>query len=142
MFFIFFVFAGGFATGQSARWSGSLTGIVDSTGSQFSATNPFPTLVPKLAYTLSSSISVGTSSGQLIGAGAVLSKLMVCTLPASTTNVWLNLTGNAAIVGSGAIVYAAGGCTFLGGPALPLPTTAITAVTDGGNAQNITLTGG
>jgi hypothetical protein len=98
--------------------------------------------VPTLAYSSSTSASVATTSGTLISAGAYTRSLQICTLPASTTNVWLNATGAAAVVGAGIPVYSAGGCTNFGSEALPIPTTAITAITDSASAQTVTITGG
>ena len=97
---------------------------------------------PTLAFTASTSVSVATTSGTLATAGAYIKTLQVCTLPASTTNVWLNPTGAAAVVGAGIPVYLGGGCTFFGSGGLPLPTAAITAITDSGSAQTVVLAGG
>ena len=94
-----------------------------------------------LAYATSGSSSVGTTSGTLAAAGAYTKALQICTLPASTTNVWLNVKGGAAVVSAGVPVWAAGGCVAFGGT-LPIPTTAITAITDGGTSQTVTLAGG
>jgi hypothetical protein len=96
-----------------------------------------------LSYSLSGALSVGTTSGQLVAAGALGRTLQVCTLPASTTNVWLNPAGGAAVVGQGVRVPAGGtGCPTFGTGNLPMPTGQINAITDSGSAQNVTLVGG
>jgi len=109
-----------------------------------SSTNPPPGGggAAPLAYSGSASASVATTSGTLVIAGAYTRALQICTLPTSTTNVWLNVTGGAAAASAGVPIYAGGGCASFGGPALPLPTGAITAITDGGVAQTVTLAGG
>ena len=100
------------------------------------------TAPPALAYTASTSASVATSSGSLISAGAYSNFVEVCTLPASTSNVWLNPTGGTAAASAGLPVFAGGGCTTFGTPDQPLPTGAITAITDGTSAQTVTIVGG
>ncbi len=95
-----------------------------------------------LTYITSASASVGTSSGQIAAAGVYTRTFQVCTLPTATTNVWINSTGAAAVVGSGIPVYFGGGCAFFGPNGLPVPTAAITAITDGGIAQTVSITGG
>ena len=98
--------------------------------------------VPTLPYTTSTSVSVTTSSGVLFAAGAYTRSVLICTLPASTTNVWLRLDGGTAAVSSGVPVFAGGGCTTIGSASLPMPTSAVTAITDGGSSQVVTLAGG
>jgi hypothetical protein len=67
----------------------------------------------------------------------------LCTSLSSTANVWLNLTGGAAVAGQGTPVYGGGGCTSLGGSApLPMPAGAVTAITDGASAQTLSVSGG
>lgn len=99
------------------------------------------TSVTPLTYATPDTLSVGTASTALATA-AQYKALQVCTLPASTTNVWLNLRGAAAVAGAGVPVFSGGGCTNLGTQALPMPTTAINAITDAGSAQTVTLAGG
>lgn len=98
--------------------------------------------VPALVYAASTSASVGTSSASLVSAGAYTRSLTISTLPASTTNVWLRPDGGAAAVGIGYMVAGGGGSVTFGGPALPMPTTAITAITDGPGVQVVALAGG
>lgn len=101
-----------------------------------------PIVVNPLAYTASTSGSVATTSGTLVAAGTYTKVLQICTLPTSTTNVWLNVTGGSAVVSTGVPVYAGGGCANFGSAALPVPTAAITAITDSGGSQTVTLAGG
>jgi len=93
-------------------------------------------------YTASTSASVATTSGTLFAAGAYTRSLTLCTLPSSTTNVWLNPTGAAAVASAGVPIWAGGGCTTFGTTALPMPTSAVTAITDGATAQTLTVAGG
>ena len=95
-----------------------------------------------LAYTTSGSGSAATTSGSLVTAGQFTRVLQIQTLPTSTTNVWLNITGGAATVNSGICVASGGGSVIFGGPALPMPTAAITAITDGTSAQTVLIVGG
>jgi hypothetical protein len=97
--------------------------------------------VAPLAYSGSTSASVGTTSTQIAAAGAYTTALTVTTLPASTTNVWLGI-GVPAVVGTGILVQAGGGGFSFGGPGAPIPTGAINAITDGGSAQSVALAGG
>lgn len=98
--------------------------------------------VAPLTYVTPDSVSVGTTSGTLAASGKYKTSLQVCTLPASTTNVWLNPRGAAAVVSAGIPVFAGGRCTNFGTQALPVPTAAITAITDSGSAQTVTMAGG
>lgn len=95
-----------------------------------------------MAYGGSASATVGTSSGTLFAAGAYARAVLVCTLPSSTANVWLRLDGGTAAAATGVPVFAGGGCTTIGTAALPLPTGAVTAITDGASPQTVTLAGG
>lgn len=101
-----------------------------------------PTLVPTLSYTSPDTFSVQTTSSTLAAAAAYKTSLTIATLPASTTNVWLNVRGAAAVVGAGYFVPGGGGSVTFGGHGLPLPTAAITAITDSGSAQTVALAGG
>ena len=95
-----------------------------------------------LHYSLSGSVTAGTSSGQIIAAGAY-SFVKICTLFSSTANAWLNLAGGTAVPNAGLGIPAGGGCKPLGAPDTPMPSdTAINAVTDGPVAQPLTVTGG
>ena len=95
-----------------------------------------------LGYTASTSASVATTSGTLIAAGAYPHAFQICTLLTSTANVWLNPMGTAAVVGAGIPVWGGGGCASFGAGGFPIPTNAITAITDSGSAQSVTLVGG
>jgi hypothetical protein len=112
-------------------------------GAAVSPTNPMPIGVTPgtLAYTASTTGSAGTSSGTLITA-AQYHLVKICTLFSSTSNVWLGMTGGTAAVGSGLGIPAGGGCKTLGSADTPMPTSAITAITDGGSAQTVTIVGG
>ena len=101
-----------------------------------------PVVAAPLTYTASTSASVATASGTLVTAGLYTRALQICTLPTSTTNVWLNVTGGAAAVSTGVLVYGGGGCVSFGGIAFPVPTAAITAITDSGSTQTVILAGG
>jgi hypothetical protein len=115
------------------------------TGTFWQATQPVSgtvtTSVAPLTYATPDTLSVGTTSTALATA-AQYKTLQICTLPASTTNVWLNLRGAAAVASAGVPVFAGGGCTNLGTQALPMPTAAINAITDSVSAQTVTLAGG
>jgi hypothetical protein len=97
---------------------------------------------PPLAYVAPDTATVGVASGLLAAAGAYGTALRVCTLPGSSTNVWLNVHGAAAVVGAGIEVPDAGGCATFGHGALPLPAASINAITDAGSPQTVTLAGG
>ena len=97
---------------------------------------------PAMTYGGSASATVGTSSGTLFAAGAYIRTVLVCTLPSSAANVWLRLDGGAAATNAGVPVFAGGGCTTIGTAALPMPTAAVTAITDGASSQTVTLAGG
>jgi len=117
-------------------------GSAAQTTAQTNLGGPFLPLSGTLTYGGLASGSVATSSGTLVAAGAYKAALLICTLPTSTANIWLNTAGSAAAVNSGTPVLAGGGCSSFGGPSFPVPSTAITAITDGGVAQTVTLAGG
>ena len=112
------------------------------TSSAFAQTPCLLGVVPCIAYSASTSISVATTSGAFVAAGAYVHMLQVCTLPASTSNVWLNPTGGTAVVGSGVLVASAGKCVNFGTTGLPMPIGAVTAITDNASAQSVAVTGG
>jgi hypothetical protein len=115
------------------------------TSDAVSTSNPMPTAsagTVAVAYSGPTSASVGTSSGTLITAAAYTRAVQICTLPTSTSNVWLRLDGGTAAPNVGVPVWGGGGCTSIGTPALPMPTGNITAITDGGSSQTVTLAGG
>lgn len=120
----------------TATNTGTIAGAVSGGKMQIQAT------VPTLAYSAPTTGTAGTSSGTLIAAGAFTRILTIATLPASTTNVWLNPAGGASVVGQGHLVGAGGGSWTYGTAASPMPTTLITAITDGGGGQTVTITGG
>ena len=111
-------------------------------GIQVGSSNPLPVRSPPLAYSGSASATVGTSSGVLFAPGTYSRMVQVCTLPASTANVWLRLDGSAAAANTGVVVQSGGGCAYIGPAFLPLPTANVTAITDGGVSQTVTLAGG
>lgn len=96
----------------------------------------------QLTYIGPASASVGTASAVLVPAGTYARTWRVCTLPASTTNVWLRPDGSAAVVGTGDSAASGGGCFLYGTPSAPLPAASVTAITDAGTAQAVTLAGG
>jgi len=95
-----------------------------------------------ITYTASTSASAGTTSGTLFAAAAYAHVVTFCTLPTSTANVWLNLLGSTAVANQGTPIYGGGGCTTLGTQLLPMPTSAVTAITDGVAAQSLAVSGG
>ena len=95
-----------------------------------------------LTYSGAASATAGTSSATLIAAGAYTRILTICTLPTSSSNVWVRADGGTAASGTGLPIYAGGGCTTFGTQAQPMPTAAITAITDGTASQTVTLAGG
>lgn len=85
--------------------------------------------------TISTSAVVGTTSAQLFAVAAITSSATVCTLPNSIANVWLNITGGAAVVGAGLPVFANGGCSPVSSKLQ------VNAVSDNGQTT-VTLAGG
>ena len=117
--------------------------LTSGTGAPLILSGPMSVITPPLAYIAPVTASVATSSGILFAAGTYLTAVLVCTLPSSTSNVWINPAGGTATASLGVRVPSAGGCaTFGGSSSLPLPTVAPTAITDGASAQTVTLTGG
>lgn len=101
-----------------------------------------PTIVSPLSYGAGGTLSAAITSGVLFTAGTYSKVATFCTLPTSTANVWLNLAGGTAAVNAGTPVYGGGGCTTLGTQSLPMPTSAVTSITDGASAQILTVSGG
>lgn len=95
-----------------------------------------------LTYVTPDSYSVATTSSVLFTALTYTQVIQLCTLPTSTSNVWLNLHNSPAVVGSGVPIFAGGGCVFFGPNGLAIPATAVRAITDSGSAQTITAAGG
>jgi hypothetical protein len=103
---------------------------------------PITASTPPLSYSTSGALSVGTTSGVLITGGTYTKSLLICALQNSTANVWLNVVGGTAVAAQGIELGAGGGCALFGSTALPVPTANITAITDGGSAQTVTVSGG
>ena len=78
------------------------------------------------------SYSVGTSSAQLFAAGAYSNVAFLRTLTSQSCNVWLNIHGGTAAVGTGIEVTSAGGWVSFGSEGLPIPTAAVFAISDNG----------
>lgn len=123
-------------------WQWPKTAIVGDTGTILGGTTPINIGAPPLAYSGTSSGTVGLTSGVLVTAGAFTRVLTVQTLPASTCNTWLQPGGGAAVVGAGALVQGGGGAYTFGTAGAPLPTTNITAITDCVSPQTVLLVGG
>ena len=126
----------------AAPWQWPKTAVVDDTGTIRGGLVPLTVGAAPLTYTSPTSGTAGTSSGVLITAGAFTRVVTVQTLPASTCNTWLQPSGAAAVVGTGALVAAGGGAYTFGTVAAPMPAGNITAITDCGSPQTVTLVGG
>jgi hypothetical protein len=96
----------------------------------------------KLAYIGPHSATVQVTSGTLIAAGTYTTALTVQTLPGDPGNVWLRLDGSTAAPNTGVLISGHGGSRSFGAPGFPLPTGAITAITDGGAPQTVLISGG
>ena len=81
-------------------------------------------------------VAVSTASTSVISAGVYTKFFTVCTEQADVGNVWLNVSGGAAVVNSGIYVPAAGGCV-----SIPPPTAAVTGISDSGTSH-LTIQGG
>jgi N-acetyl-gamma-glutamylphosphate reductase len=104
-----------------------------------------PALAQQAPYAPATSVSAGTASTLLIAApGTYPTRLIICTLPASTTAVWLDASPTGvAVVGSGALVPSGGGCfVFSNTGQFPVPRNAIYGITAGGSAQPLSVFGG
>lgn len=97
--------------------------------------------VPPLAYTICTSALVTAASGVLVAAGAVTRSLTITTPQAGGANIWLNVTGGAAVVGQGLVIWAGGSPITFGGSELPIPTAQISAISDGASVT-VMLAGG
>lgn len=97
---------------------------------------------PSFTYTGNTNGSVGTTSTTLVAAGTYTSVLQIMTLPSSTANIWLNVSGGTAVVGKGLFVPFGGGSVNFGTAALPMPTGAINAITDGTSTVSVAMVGG
>lgn len=120
---------------------GSITLVV---GSQFTAAPGSVTTgkAPPLTYSPIVSGSVGTTSNVLIPSGAFSTTVTIQTQPGSTGNIWLRPDGSVAVSGSGPYIFAGGGSYTFGTPAVPMPTADITAITDAGVPQKVSISGG
>jgi hypothetical protein len=87
-----------------------------------------------IAYAASTNATAGTSSGTLVAAGAYQRTLVLSN--ASTNAVWLNVTGGAAVIGSGLLLPASGQLVF-GTQWLPIPTSTITAIASASSGVGI-----
>lgn len=96
-----------------------------------------------LTYTVSTPVTIKTTSTPVV-LPTISKVLQVCTLPGSSSNVWINPVPNGvAVVNSGIPVFSGGGCTNFGvGAALPIPTNGFSAITDGASPQSLALAGG
>lgn len=103
---------------------------------------PYNGTILPLTYQNPAPATVSTTSEVLVTAGQFSRSLTIATLPGSTTSVWLNPSGELAIVGSGHLVAADGGSFTFGSAGTPIPTGPITAITDGDTPQPVALAGG
>ena len=81
-------------------------------------------------------VSVTTASTLILAAAAYTHSLTLCTLPAATGNIWLNLAGGAAVASVGMYIPAAGGCVNISPP-----TAAVYGISDSGTVT-VTIQGG
>ena len=122
--------------------------LLRANGAITSLLNPQPVqnVAPPLAYTTSTSASIGQVSSTLIVPGSFETCLTIQTIPGATGeaagNVWLNATGGAAVVGQGCCIVGGGGSWIFGTQGSPLPTGPINAITDGGTAVMVAISGG
>jgi hypothetical protein len=115
----------------------------DASGNPHGVTaNPFVTkpVASTLAYTVSESVTVTATSGIAVPAGTCTTTLTLQNTD-SVHNIWINPTGGAAVVGAGCLISAGGGSYTFGGIANPVPTSNITAISDGGS-PNLAVMGG
>ena len=110
-----------------------------------SSSNPCPVAIYQgaggVAYGSVDTASAGTTSGTLFTAGQFTKFLQICTQIGSTANVFLNVHGGAAVVNAGIPIKGGGGCVNFGTAALPIPSGAIAAITDGGSPQSLLVAG-
>lgn len=120
---------------------GSITLVV---GSQFTAAPGSVTTgkAPPLTYSPIVSGTVGTTSNVLVPSGTFTTTFTIQTQPGSTGNIWMRPDGSVAVSGAGPYVFAGGGSYTFGTAAVPLPTADLTAVTDAGVAQKVSISGG
>jgi len=87
-----------------------------------------------LTYTISESIAVGTTSTQIVAAGFITESLILSLPSGGTANIYLNVTGGPAVIGTGIPIWAGEG-EFVFGGAIAIPTAAISAISDSGSVQ-------
>jgi len=111
-------------------------------GSVISNTNPSPVTIisgsgtQALSYAAPATpVSVTTSSTLILAAGTYTHTLTLCTTSASAGNVWLNLSGAAAVVSTGMFIPATLGCITIAPP-----TGAIYGISDSGT-DTVTIQG-
>jgi hypothetical protein len=107
-----------------------------------SVTAPLPVGSATLTYTVSGSANVATTSGQLFAAGAYTMAVKLCTKLSDSGTVWLNLAGGTAIANSGLPIFGGGQCRTIGTAETPMPSGAVTAITDAGSTQVLLVSGG
>jgi hypothetical protein len=105
-------------------------------------TQPLPIGAAKLAYSASTSATVATSSGTLFAAATYSRVVKLCTKLTDTATVWLSLTGGTAAANSGLPIWGGGQCRTLGTVETPMPSSAVTAITDGVSSQTLLVSGG
>jgi hypothetical protein len=105
-------------------------------------TQPLPVGAATLAYSASTSANVATSSGTLFAAAAYARAVKLCTKLTDSGTVWLNLAGGTAVANAGLPIWGGGQCRTIGTSETPMPTSAVTAITDAGSTQVLLVTGG
>jgi hypothetical protein len=110
-----------------------------------SNSNPLPVAVVsgngnKLTYQAPQVATVAPSSTSIVTAGAFVSLIVLHLSSPANATVWLNPSGGAAVVGQGIPLIAGAPPVTFGTPSLPLPTAAITAISEG-VSQNVSIVG-
>jgi hypothetical protein len=96
-----------------------------------------------LDYAASTTGTVAAGGGTLVSAGAMTRSLTITTLSDSVSNIWLDPNGGTPAVGKGVLLFAGGGDQSFGeGAPRPMPTGAITAISENGFLQLVSLVGG
>lgn len=83
----------GAAVASYPRWSGTLTGIADYQGNQFSSANPFPVVSGPASYNGTMTLAAATSTS-LIAANVTMSNSTVLPLAGSFTNLRITNIGS------------------------------------------------
>ena len=122
----------------------SLAGTLLLNGSLVSMVNPLPiadeAATPPVAYVTTPSVEVSTAPTPLITAGQFAKNVTFQTKPGEIGNVYLNISGANAAVGQGIVIAAGGGSVSFGTPTQPMPTAAISAISDNGSVA-VMITG-